>query len=116
MSGNLNDKLSSSWIISSLGVSGFFSILVSSKAFLISPNLNHLAFTTVIFGSYLSQACLTRFSRDVLIILSTLADLHLYQFIMSISNFLKSKTSLVNISILPDISSTFIKNHFFFAL
>jgi hypothetical protein len=90
--------------------------LVSSNAFLISQNLNPFALTTVISGSYFSQACFTRLSREVLIILSILVDLHLYQLIIRMSNFLKSKVSFVKISILPDISSTLMKNHFFFAL
>jgi hypothetical protein len=116
LSGSLNDRLSSSSIISSFIISGFFSILVSSNAFLTSQNLNPLALTTVIAGSYFSQACLIKLSREVLMILSILVDLHLYQLIIKMSNFLKSKVSFVKISILPEISSTLMKNPFFFAL
>lgn len=45
-----------------------------------------------------------------------LNDLPLNHVIIRISNFWKSRTSLTNISVLPEISSICIKNHFFFAL
>jgi len=45
-----------------------------------------------------------------------LIDLPLNHVIIRISNFWKSKTSLTKISVLPDISSIWIKNHFFLAL
>jgi len=45
-----------------------------------------------------------------------LIDLPLNHVMIKISNFLKSNTSLTKISVFPEISSIWMKNHFFFAL
>ena len=79
-------------------------------------NLNDFALTTVISGSYLLPACLINCSRDTLTIFSMLIDLPLNPVIIRISNFWKSSTSLTKISVVPEISSIWMKNHFFFAL
>jgi hypothetical protein len=79
-------------------------------------DLSDLALTTVISGLYLLPACLIKCSRDTFTIFSKLIDLPLNPVIIRISNFLKSNNSLTNISIVQDISSIWMKNHFFFAL
>jgi hypothetical protein len=96
--------------ISSLG----FSVTTGSHT--ADCDLNDLALTTVISGLYLLPACLIKCSRDTFTIFSKLIDLPLNPVIIRISNFLKSKTSLTNISMVHDISSIWMKNHFFFAL
>gem|GEM_PF-2161825 len=101
----------SSVFLSSLDFS--FSLLGST---IIHCALNALALTTVNSGSYLLPACLISCSRETFIIFSKLIDLPLNPDITRMSNFAKSSSSLTNISVVPEISSIWMKNHFFFAL